>query len=72
MDLPKCKICGERHRLGPCDGKTMPRVRKDTPAEAQKQAKEREAADGKKGTPFDRKAYQREYMRGYRARVKAK
>ena len=18
MDLPKCKICGERHRLGPC------------------------------------------------------
>lgn len=98
MDLPKCRICGERHRLGPCPSV----ARSSRSAKAEKVAGNGErrfdpgslakAGDGASGkTPlqqpgvveeaaateiisgpaFDRQAYQRDYMRRYRARKRA-
>lgn len=63
MDLPKCKICGERHRLGTCSpmDETIHVVR----IEPIGSTKVTEAK-------FDRVAYQREYMVGWRVRQKAK
>ena len=77
MDLPKCKLCGERHRLGSCSS--------DGGVEADTQSSPRSVgykpvaitgfksdlagvAPGPSGAKFDRVAYQREYMRKRRAK----
>lgn len=62
MKPPKCKNCGVeewRHTCG-----VVPVL----PTKAPKKA----GVAGSGPPPFDRNAYQREYMRGYRAKIKAK
>jgi hypothetical protein len=82
MDLPKCKICGERHRLGACsptssDGGVKARARVAAPEVANTEPSRvqlAEVASGPSEAKFDRLAYyrnyMREYMREYRKRKK--
>jgi hypothetical protein len=82
MDLPKCRSCGERHRAGPCpqfqvpgasapsndlNEKSLEDLLVQVNAPFPLQPTHRIGAPAK--APFDRKAYQREYMRGYRKRI---
>jgi hypothetical protein len=82
MDLPKCKICGERHRLGPCssDGGVEGHAAGVVPVKPvhgigseHRIRKERNGSQagikpGPSGAKFDRVAYQRGYMRKRRAK----
>ncbi len=86
MDLAKCKICGERHRAGPCPkfqssrGSTEGRARTDQSLgspHATCNVAGRSPASGVAGiksspreAKFDRATYQRDYMRKRRAAEK--
>lgn len=85
MDAPKCRLCGERHygacktwagsqRQEPCAGcASKEAVIAQLRAELDKRKTERKTkasneSNGSNG--FDKRAYQREYMKAYRARNK--
>jgi len=73
MEAPKCKLCGERH-YGLC-ARTKQKaaivaaaiVERATPESPDDFAPRKRAPNG----TFDRNAYQREWMRRYRAKRKA-
>jgi hypothetical protein len=81
MDLPYCKICGERHRLGHCpewDEPPKPKKVIDAPEtpRAPQAVQHHQAQEAPPATPevkpkFDKRAYQRELMRKRRAAAKA-
>lgn len=79
MDKPKCRTCGERHRLGPCPQfafknpmqVAIERAASDAPLPPMTKPERRFAELLVKGVGFDRVAYQREYMRKRRAAEKA-
>jgi hypothetical protein len=72
MDLPRCKICGERHRLGRCEVKHEAKEarRQEAPQEPRPSIVSGPQGPGlpqvhqpAKPAAFDRTAYQRELMR---------
>jgi hypothetical protein len=66
MDAPRCRICGTRHWLSePC--KALAVAEPVAAVTAIDQVRPRVRRKAKRGT-FDRTAYQREYMRKWRAR----
>jgi len=64
MDKPKCKLCGARHYAN-----EQHQFSKDS--EPARPAPKPKKAPAPLQTGFDRKAYQREYMRGYMRKRRA-
>ena len=79
MDAPKCRTCGERHRLGPCahgpqfmtksrgGGESGPAPKGGQTPSGPRELKRKRAPKGS----FDRQVYQRDLMRKRRAEGKA-
>ena len=84
MDLPKCKICGERHRLGPCKssdggveghapltrdvGRTVETITQRDTSVGPQAGIKPSPSEAK----FDRVTYHRNYMREYMRRKRKK
>jgi hypothetical protein len=67
MKAPKCRLCGDHH-WGTCFANVPPAPLTKSP----EKAIEPQVSEAMPKPPFDRIAYQRDYMRKWRANKRAK